>query len=387
MKKITITLTLCLAIVGGLQAQNDSWRAVHQAMGSPKNISFDASEVAYWVGSGDQSALLTIAWDNEATPTAYAWGVRWSGNITALGLLDTLKAYDTRINYYFSGSLLQWISYDDAAANEHHQGAAGLGFCYFLNGDWGNYTYDNCPIMDGDEVEISSTCMFTMTTAVAATNPNAPAPFVPSTTTIDSASILYWVGSGNQYAILAVNWPDTALAWGVRFNGGATTIKAVMDSIAAADPRFYFNGVNYIDAIHFVSGNDTIGVESDDTWMTSTNGVMNGGVSSMLVNGDLVRWFDWSSSPNPIYPVDTPSATPDEPSAEDATISSTDILYWVGSGDHSAILAVNWADTALAWGYRFSGDSVSLQSAMDDIATADPRFSYAGAGFVSDIHF
>ncbi|MBR3528767.1 MAG: T9SS type A sorting domain-containing protein, partial [Bacteroidales bacterium] len=46
------------------------------------------------------------------------------------------------------------------------------------------------------------------------------------------------------------------------------------------------------------------------------------------------------------------------------------------------------ADTALAWGYRFNGESVSVATMMDDIAAADFRFSYStNGGFISDINF
>ncbi|MDL2309058.1 T9SS type A sorting domain-containing protein [Bacteroidales bacterium OttesenSCG-928-B11] len=75
---------------------------------------------------------------------------------------------------------------------------------------------------------------------------------------------------------------------------------------------------------------------------------------------------------------------------EDVTIPAEDILYWLGEGSHEMIFIVNWCspEVALAWGYRFSEDSVTLETIMDDIMENDPRFSYeAGAGYVEDILF
>ena len=74
----------------------------------------------------------------------------------------------------------------------------------------------------------------------------------------------------------------------------------------------------------------------------------------------------------------------------DATISSDSIQYWVGTGDNQAILIVNWCNPqkALAWGYRFTGNNVTVEDMMDDIATADSRFSYNGSGgIVNDIYY
>ena len=84
---------------------------------------------------------------------------------------------------------------------------------------------------------------------------------------------------------------------------------------------------------------------------------------------------------------DTSGTTPEPPAPVDATIAASDILYWVGEGQNAVVLAVNWADTALAWGYRFATDSVSTETMMTDIAAADPRLSVLGSGMISDINY
>lgn len=75
---------------------------------------------------------------------------------------------------------------------------------------------------------------------------------------------------------------------------------------------------------------------------------------------------------------------------EDATIDPADIRFWIGEGDHEVVFIVNWnePDTALAWGYRFSEESVTVEHMMDDIAAADYRFSYDGANnWLDDLYF
>ena len=66
----------------------------------------------------------------------------------------------------------------------------------------------------------------------------------------------------------------------------------------------------------------------------------------------------------------------------------------MGTGSNKVIFAVNWAtpDTCLAWGYRFSADSVTVAQVVSDIAAADPRFSYDSSmssygAFMNDIRF
>ena len=76
---------------------------------------------------------------------------------------------------------------------------------------------------------------------------------------------------------------------------------------------------------------------------------------------------------------------------EDATIDPADIKFWIGEGENEVVFIANWAepDTALAWGYRFMSEDVTIKTIMDDIAAADYRFSYEAteAGWLVDMHY
>jgi len=75
---------------------------------------------------------------------------------------------------------------------------------------------------------------------------------------------------------------------------------------------------------------------------------------------------------------------------EDATIDPSQIKYWIGEGDNEVVFIANWAepDTALAWGYRFLAENVTVKTIMDDIMAADYRFSYEASGsWLLDMHF
>ena len=74
---------------------------------------------------------------------------------------------------------------------------------------------------------------------------------------------------------------------------------------------------------------------------------------------------------------------------QDASIDPANIRYWIGEGENEVVFIVSWnePDTALAWGYRFSEESITVKAMMDDIAAVDTRFDFVGESFVSDITF
>ncbi len=397
-----------LLLTAGLWAQSGNNELFgHTAKGGAKSITFSASDIEFWTGTGTNHAIYVLAWDDDPynNDTALAWGVRWNGTATATTLLDTIVAYDSRFSYTLSGSLMTDMSFNDGTINP---GSSMNGWCYYHNGSWGMYAWPNQPMSNGDMIEMSSSCMFTMSSATAVTNPNNTDPV---DATIDTSDIVFWVGSGSNSAVLIVNWgdPDTAFAWGYRFNG-TVTAQTMVDSIAAADPRFWTVGSPSLSGdIHYVLSNgDTLGlVDGSSTslgynfWWTNINGVSAGsGTATSLHNGYVFKYGDlsvgtgwdpmgtyfmeyaWEKTPTP---APLPSDDPGTP--EDATIDTSDIVYWVGTGSNALTFVVNWADTALAWGYRFAEDSVTLATVMDDIAAADPRFSYSGTGMVSNIFF
>ena len=242
--------------------------------------------------------------------------------------------------------------------------------------------------------------------------------------TIDFEDIQYWVGEGSDSAVLIVNFgiPDTAFAWGYLFNGTAT-VQQMTDAITAADPRFWVVGrPSYYpdgDIFFVISTGDTLslsGVDADNPfnyWEANINGGTSySGNEQELVNGDVFKYGDqrapsrvclnemeyegvvycllsaWPKAPTPVS----------EPTPEDAEIAAEDIVYWVGEGENKVVFAINWADTALAWGYKFSTDSVYVSEIIGAIVRNDSRlriegdstyvtdFVYADANITDSLH-
>ena len=365
------------------------------------------NNVRYWVGQGSNRVVVLITWFEEdaneiITKYGFVWGVRFNGTVTAADIMDTLNTYESRINISFSGShsFINDMTYDDG--NMDIEGL-GYGWMYEVNGAMASainaQSVSNNDFIEWFEWDGSS---FSAPTSIDVLtyveDPNGPA--TPDEATIAASDIVYWVGEGSNQVVMAVNWADTALAWGYRFDG-TKTVNDMMDEIAAADPRFsYTMDGYYLNDINFNAGSRTLAITPGNYWSSTNNGFMDMGMNQPLANGDFEKWADPTAGvivdstydetyhywwytyvyPMTIYPVSVPAPA-------DATIDASEIEYWVGEGTNQVVMAVNWADTALAWGYRFNGTK-TVNDMMNDIATADPRFSYTMDGYyLNDINF
>ena len=75
---------------------------------------------------------------------------------------------------------------------------------------------------------------------------------------------------------------------------------------------------------------------------------------------------------------------------EDATISADKVKFWVGEGEHQAVMIISWCkpEKALAWGYRFNAEKLHVSVMLQDIAKADSRLSYVDVGgYLTDLSF
>ena len=361
------------------------------AFSASATINFSASDIQFWVGTGSNSAVVVIAWDDCTPATALAWGVRWNGTTTALGLIDSIQAHDSRFSNG-STATVNGAVYNDGILI---LSSPTNWWCYTVNGQWATVGYTGYTMSNGDIMELSATCDFDMTTAVAATDPNAGT--TPTEATIAFSDILYWVGEGTNEAVMAVNWADTALAWGYRWTGTAT-VADMMAAIATADPRFDYSGSSWLNDITFNDGTVSLAITPGNYWGSTNNGITDMGMSQTLADGDFEKWgnpaagvvvdsSNWGGTwyytyayPMTIHPVSVPLPV-------EATIDASAIEYWVGEGTNEAVLVVNWPDSALAWGYRWNG-TATVADMMDSVAAADPRFSYTmNGGYLGDILF
>ncbi|MCQ2299616.1 MAG: T9SS type A sorting domain-containing protein [Bacteroidales bacterium] len=295
MKKL-LSFSLCLMLVATMMGQSNNEAHLKAREGNrTKNIAFPASDIQFWCGTGSNEAVIVVGWDDSTPAVAYAWGVRWEGDVVAIDLVDSIAAYDSRFSYQFGGGLISNVEYADGNMTL----ASVINYwCYYINGDWAD-GYGSQVVVDGDYLELSASCTWTLTTAIAATNPNGGGEETPADATIAASDIVYWVGAGSNEVVMAVNWadPDTALAWGFRFGADSVTLEDMMDAIQADDPRFsYVRGWGVSD-IRFALDDDTLALsqpESGNYWWYNLNGTASSFSFDQLYlsNGDFVKWGD-----------------------------------------------------------------------------------------------
>jgi len=279
---------------------------------------------------------------------ALAWGVRFDGTSTTVeAVMDTIAAYDSRFGYSGGGSIIYDVTYQDSIYNLSLM-LPSTGFVmYNVNGTLANFGYTDMYVSQGDLIKVGNTDCATMTgdpsdwmtmgyawqtPIVSVSAPAGPVVPTPEEATIAFSDILFWVGEGTNEAVMAVNWADTALAWGYRWNGTAT-VADMMAGIAAADPRFSYvlgsygiDDINYIDTAAGMTA--PLGVTPGSYWESKNNGFVDAGMTQALANGDFEKWADpaagvvvdsvyyagwgWSYTyvyPMTIYPVTVPDTT------------------------------------------------------------------------------
>ena len=217
--------------------------------------------------------------------------------------------------------------------------------------------------------------------------------------TINANRVKYWVGTGNNEAIMIVNWcdPDTALAWGFKFSEDSLLVSDMLNAIVAADSRLSITGTSgWLTNLSYTDGTSNFQIAPDYV-VYNHNGLYADVINAeYFFPNDYVKFggyecadvdeVTWGSTwTTPIVPVEIPGVP-----VADATISASEIQYWVGTGSNEVRFIVDWnsASTATAWGYRFDGESVLVSTILDDIANADPRFSYEGTtSWLADLKY
>ena len=364
-----------------------------------QDATIDPADIRYWIGEGENAVVFIVNW---AEPdTALAWGFRFATEaITVEDMMMDIQSADYRFSYNLGPWGIGDILFNDGTLN---LGITSGGYWMFnVDGEMAQVGFDQQTVTNGSYVKWGDTnCgtvvdpenwVYVWEKPVEAVYPLA------DDAKIDPSAIRYWVGEGENEVVFIVNWnePDTALAWGYRFNEETVTVKDMMDKIADVDNRFsYTLGPWGIGDILFNDGILDLSITAGGYWMFNVDGEMAqvGFDQQIVVNGNYVKWGDTNCGtmidPNWVYVWEEPVVGV-YALAEEAMIDPSEIRYWVGEGENKVVFCVNWAEpnTALAWGYRFDGESVTVKTVMDAIKEADGRFDYViGAWGVDDITY
>jgi hypothetical protein len=124
-----------------------------------------------------------------------------------------------------------------------------------------------------------------LTISCSEENGNSPNEYPSSSSDFTFDSIKYWVGEGENRAMLIIQWNDgkepAALAWGYKWDGTKYGIDMIID-IAKADEKFFLlthstgpMGNTVAGLGYDINGNNSIRLSNGGTPQTPVNGIVN----------------------------------------------------------------------------------------------------------------
>lgn len=274
---------------------------------------FNIADVAYWVGTGSDSSVLVVDFQDGSFNPSYAWGFLHDGTATAEDMLNAVAAADVNFTVNIGGGFLSDITYNDLA---------GIGGDPNWWGTWSGTGIADLGMNMGIAEALSNGSWFGCSyepydPEADPTGPTEPiAAFEPFRFTADD--VTFWVGSGTNEAVLIVDFQDgtgtSSHAWGYRFDG-TTTGEAILNAVADADPDFAIVvGGGFLSDITYNSHAGIGG--SPDYWSTWSgtnlgNWYMNMGIGTSVADGDLFgcSYTDFAPALRPYYPVAAPGST------------------------------------------------------------------------------
>ena len=287
------------------------------------NNTIAKSDIQYWVGTGSKEAIFAVNWCNP--DSSLAWGYRFSSDtITVEKMLRDIDSADYRLSCEivpssfgnFLSEMKYYVNIQKTLTNP-----SGSYWAYNINENYAQ-GISLQKIADGDVIEFGGT--------------------------VCGNSDDYWNTVWTK-AIVAVPTPPAHY----------TIVIKQSNKYGKVTPEGTIT-VNQGEDITFTIASNTgyhLGLLK-----VGTNDV----TSAVVGNQYTISNVTANDSVSVKFAVD-----------HNNTIAKSDIQYWVGTGNKEAIFAVNWCnpDSSLAWGYRFSSDTITVEKMLRDIDSADYRLS------------
>ncbi len=271
---------------------------------------FATADIRFWVGTGSDTSVLVVDFQDGTSDASYAWGWLHSGGATAEQMLNAIAAADVNLNMNIGSGFLSDITYNDHA---------GMGGAPNYWSTWSGTDIATMAMNGGVSAVLSNGDWFgcSYTDFNPALQPTEPvAAFNPFAFTADDVN--FWVGSGTDTTVLVVDFQDgsgaSSFAWGYLYSG-TVTAETMLNDVAAADPLFavvttggFLGDVTYGDFAG-ISGSPNYW----STWSATNLGdwAMNLGIGTTLTNGGLFgcSYTDFSPAVRPGTPVATSNTT------------------------------------------------------------------------------
>ena len=297
------------------------------------NNTIAKSDIQYWVGTGSKEAIFAVNWCNP--DSSLAWGYRFSSDtITVEKMLRDIDSADYRLSCEivpssfgnFLSEMKYYVNIQKTLTNP-----SGSYWMYNVNENSAQ-GISKQKIADGDVIEFGGT--------------------------VCGNSDDYWNTVWTK-AIVAVPTPPAHYTIGIK--------QSQYGKITPKGPITVSEGEDLTLTIAPNAGYHLGELKVGNNVVTSAVVGNKYTISNVRANDSV--WVKFAVDHN-------------------NTITANDIKYWVGKGNNKVIFASNWCnpDSSLAWGYRFSTDSVTVEKMLRDIDAADSRLQCTiSGGFMSSI--
>ena len=297
------------------------------------NNTIAKSNIQYWVGTGSKEAIFAVNWCNP--DSSLAWGYRFSSDtITVEKMLRDIDSADHRLSCKivpssfgnFLSEMKYYVNIQKTLTNP-----SGSYWMYNVNENSAQ-GISKQKIADGDVIEFGGT--------------------------VCGNSDDYWNTVWTK-AIVAVPTPPAHYTIGIK--------QSQYGKITPEGPITVNQGEDVTLTIAPYAGYHLGELKVGNNVVTSAVVGNKYTISNVRANDSV--WVKFAVDHN-------------------NTITTNDIKYWVGKGNNKVIFASNWCnpDSSLAWGYRFSTDSVTVEKMLRDIDAADSRLQCTiSGGFMSSI--
>ncbi len=360
-------------------------------LGTAANAQFTAADIQYWLGTGTDTTILVIDFQDGSWDQSYAWGYLHNSNATAQEMLEAIAAADVNLEISVPGGFISDITYGS------HEGIGGTlieEVAHYWS-TWSGTASDNFVMNGGASEQLTNGSWFgcSFTDFDPAIEPTTPlAAFEPFRFTAEDVE--FWVGTGDDETIVVIDFQTTtgtaSYAWGYRHTG-ETSGEDILNAIDAADDdlELTIDGGFLMD----ITYNGLEGLYNApnywSTWSATNlgNWYTNMGVGELYSDGDILgcSYTDFMPALRPRYPLAAPAPL------EEFFFSSDDVDFWVGTGTDSTLLIIDFqtgtGTSSFVWGYLHNG-AVTGETILNDVTAADPSLNVVIASeFLNDITY
>ncbi|MET3037371.1 T9SS type A sorting domain-containing protein [Chryseobacterium sp. NRRL B-14859] len=225
---------------------------------------FTASDVKYFVGTGDQTAYVVVDFKDGTDDRSYAWGVKYNSgeNPKIFNLLQKIQAEEPKFSF-LGTSFLNKISFNDHSKQS-------------VPDYWSTWTGDNTQsfqLNGGMSGSVNNEKWYGFSYGFS--NPSAQAPVTPipaySSNWYKNTQITNWIGTGSNKSLVVIdfgtdnsNGNANSFVFGIQYDGTITAEQALQ---IIQSHSSYFNFTSANNQVSTLSLNSFTGNSSgSDTW-------------------------------------------------------------------------------------------------------------------------